>query len=99
MIVAAANNHLQGVATRIICSTITDDGGNEQPVSISAIVAPGLGIKQFSVTSEMLKGFATHFRPSNLRLAIGGIVLPMQQLGIEETAGEMLFSTEVHLRT
>ena len=83
-IVAPGQNLLQGVATGTICGVVTDDSGNDRLISFRVIVVPGLGTNLFSVTAAMLKGVATLFHPTNPRLEKDGVVVPMQQLRVDD---------------
>ena len=96
-IVAAGQNLLNGVATGTVHGTVADDGGNKRHISFRAVVVPGLGTNLFSVTTSMLKGVATLLHPANPRLEEGGVVLPMQQPGSDETTGKVLCSIDVNL--
>ena len=57
----------------------------------------GLGTNLFSVTAAMLKGLATLFHPTNPRLEKDGVVVPMQQLGVDDTTGKVMYSIKVKL--
>ena len=83
-IVAAGQNLLQGVATGTICGAVTDDSGNDRLISFRVIVVPGLGTNLFSETATMLKGLTTLFQPTNPRLEKNGVVVPMQQLRVDD---------------
>ena len=93
-IVAAGQNLLQGVATGTICGAVTDDSGNDRLISFRVIVVPGLGTNLFSVTAAMLKGL---FHPTNPRLEKDGVVVPMQQLGVDDTTGNVMYYIKVCL--
>ena len=84
-IVGAGQNLLQGVATGTICGTVNDDSGNDELISFRVIAVPGLGTNLFYVTADMLKGLATLFHPTNPRLEKDGVVVPMQQLGVDRS--------------
>ena len=89
---------LKGVAESTVNSTVTDDRGNKQCVCFSAVVVPGLGTNLFSVIIAMQKRAASPFVPNNRRLKKeGSAVLPMQDLGVESTAGKRLRSINVGL--
>ena len=60
-------------------------------------MVPGLGTNLFSVTAAMLKGVATLFHPTNPRLEKDGVVVPMQQLGVDDTTGKVMYSIKVKL--
>ena len=60
-------------------------------------MVPGLGTNLFSVTAAMLKGVATLFHPTNPRLENDGVVVPMQQLGVDDTTGKVMYSIRVKL--
>ena len=66
-------------------------------MSFRVIVVPGRGTKLFSVTAAMLKGLATLFHPTNPRVDKDGVVVPMQQLGVDDTAGKVMYSIKVKL--
>ena len=57
-------------------------------------MVPGLGTNLFSVTAAMLKGL---FHPTNPRLEKDGVVVPMQQLGVDDTTGKVMYSIKVKL--
>ena len=96
-IVAAGQGLLKGVAMGTVHGTVTDDGGNKRHNSFRAVVVPVLGTNLFSVTTAMLKGVTTLFHPANPRLEKAGVVLPMQQLGTDETTGKQLCTIDVNL--
>ena len=96
-VVAAGENLLQGVATETICGAVTDDSGNDRLISFHVIVVPRLGTSLFSVTTAMLKGLATLFHPTNPRLEKYGVAVPMQQLGVDDTTGKVMYSIKVRL--
>ena len=66
-------------------------------MSFRVIVVPGRGTKLFSVTAAMLKGLATLFHPTNPRVDKDGVVVPMQQLGVDDTTGKVMYSINVKL--
>ena len=96
-IVAAGQNLLQGVATGTICGAVTDDSWKDRRISFRVIVVPGLGTNLFSVTTAMLKGLATLFHPTNPMLEKDGVVVPMRQLGVDDTTGKVMYSVKVKL--
>ena len=57
-------------------------------------MVPGLGTNLFSVTAAMLKGL---FHPTNPRLEKDGVVVPMQQLGVDDTTGNVMYYIKVKL--
>ena len=57
----------------------------------------GLGTNLFSVTAAMLKGLATLFHPTHPRLEKDGVVVPMQQVGVYDTTGNVMYSIKVKL--
>lgn len=92
MTVAAAQHLLQGVATGAVHGTVTDNGGLKRRISFRAVMVSGLGDNLFSVTTAMKKGVASLFHPDEPRLLKkGGVVLPMQPLGIDETTDWAVF--------
>ena len=49
------------------------------------------------MTAAMLKGLATLFHLTNPRLEKDGLVVPMQQLGVDDTTGKVMYSIKVKL--
>ena len=97
-IVAAGQNLLQDIATGTICGAVTDDSGNDRLIHFRVIIVlPGLDTNLFSVTAAMLKGVATLFHPTNPRMEKDGVVVPMQQLGVDDTTGKVMYSINVKL--
>ena len=96
-IVAAGQHLLQGVATGTISGTVKDDGGNDLPVSVRAILVPGLGTNLFSVSEAMLKGVATIFHPENPRLESEKVKVPMQNLGVAAATGKLMYTIRLKL--
>lgn len=96
-IVAAGQHLLHGVATGTISGTVTDDGGNDLPVSFRAILVPGLGTNLFSVSEAMLKGVATVFHPEKPRLESEDVTVPMQNLGEAAATGKLMYTIRLKL--
>ena len=95
--VDAGQNLLQGVATGTICGNVTDDSRNDRLISFRVIVVTGLGTNPFSVTAAMPKGMSTLFHPTNPSLGKDGVVVPMQQLGVDDTTSKVMYSIKVKL--
>ena len=45
----------------------------------------------------MLKGLAMLFHPTNPRLEKDGVVVPMQEQGVDDTTGKVMYSIKVKL--
>ena len=97
-IVAAGQNLLQGVAMGTHQWRRQRRQWERQAHLLSRHVVPGLGTNLFSVTSSMLKGVATLVHPATPRLKKDGVVVPMQQLGVDDTTDKVMYSIKVKLR-
>ena len=49
------------------------------------------------MTTAMLKGLTTLCHPTNPRLQKDGVVVPMQQLGVDDTTSKVMYSIKVKL--
>ena len=58
-------------------------------------MVPELGTNLFSVTAAMLKRVEKLFHPTNPKLEEDGVVAPMQQLGVDNTTGKVMYSIKV----
>ena len=94
-IVAAGQHLLQGAATWTVCGVVVDNRRQELPVSFRVIVVPGLGASLLSVTAAMLKGVATMFEPGDPRLEKDGVAVPMEELGVDQSTGKIMYSIRV----
>ena len=96
-LISPAGGHvLKGVAATPVHGTVIDDGGNKQYICFNSVLVPGLGTNLFSVIAAMQKGGASPFVQKNRRFKKeDSAVLPMQELGVESTAGERLGSMDV----